>query len=90
MENFNASSTVFQLRRRPAVNEPFERAVVRADELRRKAPSVALAIEDFAQELAHITRRFLRTKAWDKTERIMVGGGFRDSRQSIAVAPLER
>lgn len=38
------------------------------------------AVEDFAQELAHVTRRFLRTNAWDKTERIVVGGGFRDSR----------
>jgi hypothetical protein len=38
------------------------------------------AVEDFAQELAHVTRRFLKTKAWDKTERIVVGGGFRDSR----------
>ncbi len=38
------------------------------------------AIEDFAQELAHVTRRFLKTKAWAKTERIVVGGGFRDSR----------
>jgi hypothetical protein len=38
------------------------------------------AIEEFAQELAHVTRRFLRTKAWAKTERIVVGGGFRDSR----------
>lgn len=38
------------------------------------------AIEEFAQELAHVTRRFLNTKAWAKTERIVVGGGFRDSR----------
>src|ERR1700756_1589183 len=38
------------------------------------------AIEEFAQELAYVTRRFLKTKAWDKTERIVVGGGFRDSR----------
>jgi hypothetical protein len=38
------------------------------------------AIEEFAQELAHVTRRFLRTKAWARTERIVVGGGFRDSR----------
>jgi len=38
------------------------------------------AIEDFAQELAYVTRRFLKTKAWAKTERIVVGGGFRDSR----------
>jgi hypothetical protein len=35
------------------------------------------AIEDFAQELAHVTRRLLKSKAWDKTERIVVGGGFR-------------
>jgi hypothetical protein len=27
-----------------------------------------------------VTRRFLNTKAWAKTERIVVGGGFRDSR----------
>src|SRR3982074_2009195 len=38
------------------------------------------AIEDFAQELAYVTRRFLKTKAWAKTERIVVGGGFRESR----------
>jgi hypothetical protein len=38
------------------------------------------AIEDFAQELAYVTRRFLKTKAWDGTERIIVGGGFRESR----------
>ncbi|MDH2382681.1 ROK family protein [Bradyrhizobium sp. CER78] len=38
------------------------------------------AIEEFAQELAYVTRRFLNTKAWAKTERIVVGGGFRDSR----------
>jgi predicted NBD/HSP70 family sugar kinase len=38
------------------------------------------AIEEFAQELAYVTRRFLKTKAWAETERIVVGGGFRDSR----------
>jgi hypothetical protein len=38
------------------------------------------AIEEFAQELAYVTRRFLKTKQWAKTERIVVGGGFRDSR----------
>src|SRR3954453_18049643 len=38
------------------------------------------AIEEFAQELAHVTRRFLRTKSWAKTERIVVGGGLRGSR----------
>jgi predicted NBD/HSP70 family sugar kinase len=38
------------------------------------------AIEDFAQELALVIRRFLKLKAWRDTERIVVGGGFRDSR----------
>jgi len=38
------------------------------------------AIEEFAQELAHVTRRFLKTKSWARTERLVVGGGFRDSR----------
>ncbi len=38
------------------------------------------AIEEFAQELAYVTRRFLKTKAWAATERIVVGGGFRQSR----------
>jgi predicted NBD/HSP70 family sugar kinase len=44
------------------------------------AAVVHSAIEEFAQELAYVTRRFLKTKAWAKTERIVVGGGFRDSR----------
>src|SRR6202171_6381166 len=38
------------------------------------------AIEEFAQELAYVTSRFLKTKAWADTERIVVGGGFRRSR----------
>jgi predicted NBD/HSP70 family sugar kinase len=38
------------------------------------------AIEEFAQELAYVTGRFLKTKAWANTERIVVGGGFRQSR----------
>jgi hypothetical protein len=48
------------------------------------------AIEDFAQELAYVTRRFLKTKAWARTERIVVGGGFRDSRLGeVAIARTE-
>src|SRR5439155_8092946 len=38
------------------------------------------AVEDFAQELALVIRRFLKLKAWRDTERIVAGGGLRDSR----------
>jgi predicted NBD/HSP70 family sugar kinase len=38
------------------------------------------AMEDFAQELALVIRRFLKLKNWRDTERIVIGGGFRASR----------
>ena len=38
------------------------------------------AVEEFAQQLALVTRRFMKSKAWRETECIVVGGGFRDSR----------
>ena len=38
------------------------------------------AIEAFAQELATVVRHFLRTKGWKETQRIVVGGGLRESR----------
>ena len=38
------------------------------------------AIEEFAQELAGVIRRFLRLKCWKEVERIVVGGGLRQSR----------
>src|SRR5262249_27945974 len=38
------------------------------------------AIEDFAQELALVIRRFLKLKAWEDTGCIAIGGGFRASR----------
>ena len=38
------------------------------------------AIEDFAQELAAVIRRFIRLKEWRDTEVLAVGGGFRASR----------
>src|SRR6202012_4809845 len=48
------------------------------------------AIEEFAKELAYVTQRFLKTKAWADTERIVVGGGFRQSRVGeLAIARAE-
>ena len=41
---------------------------------------VQSAIEEFAQELAAVIRRFLKLKAWRDTERLVVGGGFRGGR----------
>jgi len=41
---------------------------------------VHAAIEDFAQELATVIRRFLRAKGWRETEAIAVGGGFLNGR----------
>ena len=40
---------------------------------------VQSAIEEYAQELALVVRRFLKAKAWEGTERIAIGGGFRES-----------
>ncbi len=54
-------------------------AVITGDDVG-AAVLVHSAIEDFAQELAYVTRRFLKTKAWADTECIVVGGGFRQSR----------
>lgn len=41
---------------------------------------VHAAIEEFSQELALVIRRFMRMKLWKDTERIVVGGGLRQSR----------
>ncbi len=46
----------------------------------REAALVLSAVERFAQSLAFVIRRFLRQKAWSPVERIVVGGGFRQSR----------
>ncbi|KQT09183.1 glucokinase [Methylobacterium sp. Leaf399] len=37
------------------------------------------AVEEFAQGLARLVRRFLRQKGWRDTSHIVVGGGLRDS-----------
>jgi len=44
------------------------------------AAVIQSAIEEYAQELALVMRRFLKAKAWSGTERIVMGGGFRESR----------
>lgn len=44
------------------------------------AAVVQSAIEEFAQQLAGVIRRFLRVKGWRDTERIAVGGGFSNGR----------
>lgn len=54
------------------------------------AAVVHSAIEHFAQDLAHVTQKFLKTKAWQDTEAIAVGGGFRQSRiGEVAIARTE-
>lgn len=46
-----------------------------------EAAAVVLGtIEEFSQEFATVIRRFMRLKAWAKTERIVIGGGLRASR----------
>lgn len=47
-------------------------------------------IEDYAQELARVIRRLLRSKPWRETERIVIGGGLSGSRfAAIAIARAE-
>ena len=41
---------------------------------------VLSAVEEFAQELTTVIRRFMRLKDWKDTQRIVVGGGLRESR----------
>ena len=52
--------------------------------MRDERPEVAAlvhgVIEEFAQELAGVTRRFLKLKGWKDTQRIAVGGGMSGSR----------
>jgi predicted NBD/HSP70 family sugar kinase len=54
------------------------------------AAIVMSAVDEFAQELAAVIRRYLRLKQWRKTECIIIGGGFSDSRLGqLAVARTE-
>jgi predicted NBD/HSP70 family sugar kinase len=47
---------------------------------REAAGVVQGAIEDFAHELAAVTRRFLKLKGWKEAERLLIGGGLAGSR----------
>jgi hypothetical protein len=38
------------------------------------------AVEEFAQGLASVIRRFLKTKGWRDTQSIVLGGGFSAAR----------
>jgi predicted NBD/HSP70 family sugar kinase len=53
--------------------------VLQSDDLE-AAGLIHAAIEGFAVDLAHVTKRFLGLKAWRDTEQIVIGGGFRKSR----------
>jgi predicted NBD/HSP70 family sugar kinase len=70
----------------PFGKEPSDEISKKAlDELMTKGDAEAAgivqgAIEEFSQELALVIRRYLKTKGWKDTERIVVGGGFRASR----------
>ncbi|MBV8805052.1 MAG: ROK family protein, partial [Sinobacteraceae bacterium] len=46
----------------------------------RQAALVHSAIEEFAQQLRKVIRRFLKLKCWEGTECIVIGGGFREHR----------
>ncbi|WP_421993361.1 ROK family protein [Roseococcus sp.] len=77
----------------PIGEEPTEEVSKRKLEklLQDERPEVAALIhgmvEDFAQELAGVTRRFLKLKGWKDTQRIAVGGGMSGSRiGQIAIA----
>jgi predicted NBD/HSP70 family sugar kinase len=51
---------------------------------------VQSAVEEFAQQLAKVIRRFLRQKTWQDTASIVIGGGFRASRVGeLAIARTE-
>ncbi|EJC71444.1 hypothetical protein Rleg5DRAFT_7306 [Rhizobium leguminosarum bv. viciae WSM1455] len=53
-------------------------AILKGDDLA-AAALVMGAVEDFAQDFADVIGKFLKDKRWGKTERIVVGGGFRRS-----------
>jgi hypothetical protein len=62
---------------------------IRGDDAQAGAMVLA-AIEDFAQEFADVVAKFLKQKSWSGTQRITVGGGFRQSWSGeLAIARAE-
>lgn len=53
-------------------------AILKGDDLA-AAALIMGAVEDFAQDFADVIGKFLKDKRWGRTERIVVGGGFRRS-----------
>ncbi|HTI87873.1 MAG TPA: ROK family protein [Alphaproteobacteria bacterium] len=56
-----------------------EKVLLESDNLE-AAGLVHTAIEDFANDLAAVIKKFLTLKDWKGTERIVIGGGFRSGR----------
>lgn len=54
-------------------------ALLKGDDME-AAALVMGAVEDFARDFAEVISKFLKDERWSKTERIVVGGGFRQSR----------
>ena len=54
-------------------------ALLKGDDME-AAALVMGAVEDFSQDFAKVIAKFLKDERWSKTERIVVGGGFRQSR----------
>ena len=53
------------------------------DDKTEAAALVRAAVDDFANALADVLARYLQEASWKGTERIVVGGGFRDSRAGL-------
>lgn len=43
------------------------------------AAAIASAMEDYAHQLAHVVRQFLKHRTWKGVQRVIVGGGFKQS-----------
>lgn len=54
------------------------------------AALVVSSLEEFAQSLAYVIRRFMRTKGWKDTQCIAIGGGFSNARAAqVSMARAE-